>query len=252
VSLEPLAQALREQALRYPEAYEESPWGERVVKVNDRIFLFSGLMDGVLHLTVRLPHSGFTVLAAPFAKPAGYGLARTGWVSLTLDSARTVSRDELVAWIDESYRAVAPRRLVAGLPPEGPPPATAHRGKLPPVKARVAVASDDPLRCGRAETEFRRVGIQVMALGGPRPELLEGLEADPPAALIVDAGRRTPAGIELARVLLESIPELPIVFAGVRDARMERQLLEQIPGARCIRKPPGDPALVQAVAQAIL
>ncbi len=34
--------ALREHALSYPEASEEFPWGERVIKVRGKVFAFLG------------------------------------------------------------------------------------------------------------------------------------------------------------------------------------------------------------------
>ena len=59
--LKTLAARLRKYALSFPEAYEEFPWGERVAKVNKKVFVFE-------------------------------------------------------AWIEESYRAIAPKKLVARLP----------------------------------------------------------------------------------------------------------------------------------------
>jgi len=58
--------ALRTFALKFPGAREEFPWGERVVKVGKKVFVFMG---------------------------------------------KTV----LCAWIDESYRAIAPRTLLKKL-----------------------------------------------------------------------------------------------------------------------------------------
>ena len=36
------AKALREYALAFPEAWEDFPWGDRVVKVGKKIFVFLG------------------------------------------------------------------------------------------------------------------------------------------------------------------------------------------------------------------
>jgi predicted DNA-binding protein (MmcQ/YjbR family) len=43
--------------------------------------------------------------------PAGYGLDRGRWV--TVDAPDDAPIDMLLDWIDESYRAVAPRRVLA-------------------------------------------------------------------------------------------------------------------------------------------
>ena len=73
---------LREIALAYPGAREEFPWGERVVKVGKKVFVFMGMPDGGgLGLSVKLPNSGTMALMFPFATPTGYGLGKSGWVS---------------------------------------------------------------------------------------------------------------------------------------------------------------------------
>jgi predicted DNA-binding protein (MmcQ/YjbR family) len=112
------AAALREFALGLPEAQEEFPWGERVVKVNKKIFVFLGsdaTLEQALAFGVKLPISGEEVLTLPFAKPSGYGLGKSGWVSLRFLPDEILPVDLLTRWIEESYRAVAPKRLVAQL-----------------------------------------------------------------------------------------------------------------------------------------
>ena len=49
--------ALRKFALGFPEAHEDFPWGERVVKVRKKVFVFMGHPDGGLTLSVKLPES---------------------------------------------------------------------------------------------------------------------------------------------------------------------------------------------------
>jgi predicted DNA-binding protein (MmcQ/YjbR family) len=111
-----LAQKLRAAALAYPGAVEEFPWGERVVKVNQKVFVFLGRAEGAeLSLTVKLPQSGAMALGLPFATPTGYGLGKSGWVSASFTKAREVPLGMLLEWIEESYRAVAPKKLVAQL-----------------------------------------------------------------------------------------------------------------------------------------
>ena len=114
--------ALREQALSYPEAYEDFPWGERVVKVKKKIFVFlgaSGARAGEgLTLAIKLPESGLSALALPFAEPTGYGLGKAGWVTLTFGARERPPVALLRRFLEESYRAVAPKKLVERL---GPP-----------------------------------------------------------------------------------------------------------------------------------
>lgn len=109
------AAALRKHALAYPEAYEEFPWGERVIKVNKRIFVSLHGDREILRVTIKLPQSYGAALLAPFATPTGYGLGKSGWVTATFQQGEHPPFDVLKSWIDESYRAIAPRRLVRGL-----------------------------------------------------------------------------------------------------------------------------------------
>ena len=58
-------------------------------------------------------------LALPDARPTAYGMGRAGWVSVTFKADDEVPLDMLELWIDESYRAVAPKRLIAALDARG-------------------------------------------------------------------------------------------------------------------------------------
>ncbi|MFL5756893.1 MAG: MmcQ/YjbR family DNA-binding protein [Chloroflexota bacterium] len=106
-------------ALAYPDAYEDRPWGDTVVKVRGKIFLFIGVGPDGLSLSTKLPRSADDVLALPFTQPTRYGLHRSGWVTSRFGRDDEPPVELLAAWLDESYRAVAPRRLLAanGLEP---------------------------------------------------------------------------------------------------------------------------------------
>jgi predicted DNA-binding protein (MmcQ/YjbR family) len=105
-------------ALSFPGAYAEHPWGETVVKVSKKVFLFVGGAiapeDGV-SLSMKLPQTGADLLEMPFAEPMGYGMGKHGWVTLLLMRDDHTPLELLEAWIAESYRAVAPKRRVAEL-----------------------------------------------------------------------------------------------------------------------------------------
>jgi predicted DNA-binding protein (MmcQ/YjbR family) len=104
-------------ALGLPETYEDHPWGETVVKVNKKIFLFLGVEDGshAPGFSVKLPESRDQAIAVPGAEPTGYGLGKAGWVSLTLATEQLPPIGVLHDWVEESYRAVAPKKLIAEL-----------------------------------------------------------------------------------------------------------------------------------------
>jgi predicted DNA-binding protein (MmcQ/YjbR family) len=109
---------LREFALGFPGATEDFPWGERVAKVNGKVFVFLGadpVPGGSMGLSVKLPISSEEALDLPFARPTGYGLGKAGWVSASFGPDDRPPVEILKAWILESYRAVAPKKLVAEL-----------------------------------------------------------------------------------------------------------------------------------------
>lgn len=109
------AQTLRAYALSLPEAAEANPWGEIAIKVRGKTFVFlsTGRKQDVFALTVKLPESGDAVLAVHgFAQPAGYGLGKSGWVWAGFAAPEDVPVELLKSWIDESWRAVAPKTLV--------------------------------------------------------------------------------------------------------------------------------------------
>ena len=100
-------------ALSLPETAEDRPWGEDVVKVRGKIFVFLGPPRS-RRMTVKLAESNAHALAIDGAEPTGYGLGKAGWVTVPL-RAPGVSLDVLRDWVEESYRIVAPKLLVAEL-----------------------------------------------------------------------------------------------------------------------------------------
>jgi predicted DNA-binding protein (MmcQ/YjbR family) len=116
-TLESLELELRDYAMTYPESTEEHPWGHRAIKVKGKSFLFlSGEKETKeLSLSVKLPSSRDMAVDLPFAEPTGYGLGKSGWVTARFTKLSDVPMDLLKAWIDESFRAIAPKKLVKGL-----------------------------------------------------------------------------------------------------------------------------------------
>jgi predicted DNA-binding protein (MmcQ/YjbR family) len=110
-----LEAALRDYALGFPETTEDFPWGDRAIKVKGKAFLFMGATDKEVSFSVKLPHSRFFVLDLPNTEPTHYGLGKHGWVTARFSSAPKDALETYKMWIDESYRAVAPKKLVARL-----------------------------------------------------------------------------------------------------------------------------------------
>jgi predicted DNA-binding protein (MmcQ/YjbR family) len=113
-----IADQLKAFALAMPGAWEDHPWGDTVVKVNKKVFVFLGADDRV-SLSVKLPDSGEAALSMPFTSPTGYGLGRGGWVTAAFEPGDDPPVDILCDWIEESYRTIAPKKLVAQLDESG-------------------------------------------------------------------------------------------------------------------------------------
>lgn len=113
-TLESLELELRDYAMSFPETVEEHPWGHRAIKVKGKTFVFLGGEKDTkeLSLSVKLPQSRDIALDLPFAEPTGYGLGKSGWVSASFTKVSEVPLDLLKSWIGESYRAIAPKKLV--------------------------------------------------------------------------------------------------------------------------------------------
>lgn len=108
-----IAKALKTHALSYPETTEEFPWGESAFKVKGKTFVFMRADASELSFSVKLPKSRKKALALTGSEPTHYGMGAKGWV--TLRPMAKTSLKLLFAFIDESYRAVAPKRVLAKL-----------------------------------------------------------------------------------------------------------------------------------------
>lgn len=105
--------SLRRFALSLPGAWEDHPWGEDVAKVGPKVFAFFGRPEGIaLMVGVKLPSSLLFARSRPFYAPMGYGMDRSGWVTARFKAKDDVPLELLKEWIEESYHAVAPKRLI--------------------------------------------------------------------------------------------------------------------------------------------
>ena len=112
--MDPVRAALLAFALSLPEAVEDHPWNETVAKVRKKVFVFLGGDPSRDRITVKLVESHGHALSIEGAQPAGYGLGKAGWVTVPVN-AEDVGFELLCDWIEESYRIVAPKRLVSEL-----------------------------------------------------------------------------------------------------------------------------------------
>jgi predicted DNA-binding protein (MmcQ/YjbR family) len=148
--------ALRDFALGYPGAHEDMPWGHRAIKVKGKAFLFMGHQSGGLGLSVKLPHSKDAALMLPFATPTGYGLGKSGWVSAEFAKTDKPPLELLRQWVDESYRAVAPKKLVAQLGTGAAAPSAKAASKEKTTVVRKPVARKKTAARKQARTAAKR------------------------------------------------------------------------------------------------
>jgi hypothetical protein len=66
-------------------------------------------------MSTKLPRSAAIALTLPFASPTRYGLGKSGWVTAQFGVREKPPVEMLQAWIEESYRAIAPVKLVAAM-----------------------------------------------------------------------------------------------------------------------------------------
>lgn len=117
------AKALRKAALGYPETVEDFPWDHHAFKTpNKKGFLFlTGSEGGGFNCSMKLPYRNEEALEIKGAEPTGYGLGRSGWVTFTFSPKAKPPMAKLIDYLDESWRAVAPKKLSAGFAPPAAP-----------------------------------------------------------------------------------------------------------------------------------
>ena len=120
---------LRAFGLKFPGAHTKSPWpGHLDLAVKDKTFAYLSLEGQPLGISCKLPRSAEAALMLPFARPTGYGLGKSGWVSAEIPLGDAPPVALFKEWLEESYRAQAPKKLVAELDGGG---GKAWTGKTP-------------------------------------------------------------------------------------------------------------------------
>jgi predicted DNA-binding protein (MmcQ/YjbR family) len=104
---------LRAWGLTLPGAHKKSPWPEHDdLAVKDKTFAYLPARGKPFSLSCKLPYTGYEALQLPFATLTPYGLGKSGWVSFNPPEDAVPDIGQLKAWVEESYRAQAPKKLV--------------------------------------------------------------------------------------------------------------------------------------------
>lgn len=109
------AKILRKAALGYPDTTEDFPWDHHAYKTpNKKVFLFlTSLEGGGFNCSMKLPYRQEEALRMKGAAPTGYGMAKSGWVTFSFAPKARAPVAKLIDYLDESWRAVAPKKLSA-------------------------------------------------------------------------------------------------------------------------------------------
>lgn len=118
---------LRAFGLKYPGAHTKSPWpGHMDLAVNDKTFAYLSIEGEPFSIGCKLPNSAEVALMLPYVSPTPYGLGKSGWVTAKPEPGAALDVEMFKEWIDESYRAQAPKKLVKQLD-SGAPAAPAKK-----------------------------------------------------------------------------------------------------------------------------
>ncbi len=128
---------------RLPGAYEDRPWGSVHCKVQGKIFVGWGRHDdGVMGIGFKTDKTLQAMLVAsdPRFSIAAY-VGKHGWVDMKLGAKP--NWDEVETFIVESYRMIAPKKLVKELDARGggPEKAADRASKRPAARPKKAAAT---------------------------------------------------------------------------------------------------------------
>lgn len=112
-SAELLLQKLRDVCLTFPEAMEQETWGHPTFRVRGKIFATAGAdEDGRVSMSAKSSEQAELLASGdPFFFPSYVG--SKGWIGVKL--GRSTDWEEIAEIVEDSYRHIAPKRLVKQL-----------------------------------------------------------------------------------------------------------------------------------------
>jgi hypothetical protein len=108
-------QAIRALALAYPEVATIVVCERSAFKARGKSFLFLGEREGEYDLMLKLEGSLDEARLLAKKSPRNYSVGGHNWVTLTFAAGKSPPAALLKDWIDESFRLLAPKSLVAKL-----------------------------------------------------------------------------------------------------------------------------------------
>ena len=106
---------IHDYAMNLPEVVDTDSCNKTAYKAGKKSFLFVGIKDDSYNVMVKLYES--LEQAEAFAKenPENCTVGTHGWTTLKFPSDEGLEDDVLRAWIEESFRLLAPKSLVTKL-----------------------------------------------------------------------------------------------------------------------------------------
>ena len=108
--------ALRRIAMRLPQVEEGLVCQKAAFKAGNKSFFFMGMNDTSYNTMVKLRDSLAEAKKLAAKDPERYGVGGHDWVSVTFARNESPPPGLFERWIEESYRLLVPKKLVALLP----------------------------------------------------------------------------------------------------------------------------------------
>ncbi|BBM88098.1 MmcQ/YjbR family DNA-binding protein [Candidatus Uabimicrobium amorphum] len=108
-----IIEKIRECIMQYPEVEESSACTRISFKVRKKGVVF--VSEKNYDIMVKLDKSQQQVAKLQQKHPQNYHIGKHGWVTIVFEGESAPSFTTMKKWIDESYRILAPKKLVATL-----------------------------------------------------------------------------------------------------------------------------------------
>lgn len=108
----PLSQAIRLMVLGFPETVEGSSCVNRAFAAGGKNFAFLGEKENECSLRIKVDSSRSEFEELGANDPDRWQIGKAGWAMLRFAPDAPPSEPDLCRWITESFRLLAPKRLV--------------------------------------------------------------------------------------------------------------------------------------------
>lgn len=132
------AEVIRKLALTYPETVEGSSCNKLSFKAGKKAFLYLGLTEEGYNVMLKLVDSYEEAEALAEKQPDHYRPGSNGWIQMEFSCGQSAPAGVMKRWIEESFRSLAPRKIVALLDDPVAAGKKGTRKKSPAAKKKAA------------------------------------------------------------------------------------------------------------------